>query len=170
VSIAFKPEEATDALKEFVGQVIATDYSETPFGMRGAPEFERKGKVFAVQIKTTVYDKPQYEWYPPSRVKKTKWLYFVEALNQIGAMKDIAVGGADDEERMKNFAKSMLGMVFRWEEREYESLVKVKGGEFKKFNLLTPVEYMGKKSIEREPEVKQTTIGEPSAPAPAGAI
>lgn len=164
--IAFKPEEATDALKEFIGQIVATDYSEEPFGMKGAPGIERKGKVFAVMIKTSTYDKPQYEWYPPSRVKKTKWFYLVEALNQIGAMKDIAIGGANDEERMKNFAKSMLGMTFRFEEQACESLVQVKGGGGAKvFNLLVPVEYLGKKPIEKEPEVKQTTIGDVSAPA-----
>jgi len=61
--IAFKPEEATDALKEYTGQIVATDYSEEPFGMKGAPEIKRTGKVLCLQIRTDEYDKPQYEWY-----------------------------------------------------------------------------------------------------------
>ncbi len=97
---------------------------------------------------------------PPSKVKKTKWLYFIEALVQTGAMKDINPAGATDDERMSNFAQSLLGMKFKWEERECESLVKVKGGELKKFSVLLPVAYLGKAPIEKVPEVKQTTIGE----------
>jgi serine/threonine-protein kinase RIO1 len=100
-------------------------------------------------------------------VKKTKWLYFVEALNETGAMRDISVAGANDEERMQNFARSLLGMVFRWQEKECESLVKIRGGEFKKFNVLLPVEYLGKKPIEAAPEVKQVSLEE-SAPKKEG--
>ena len=70
--IAFKPEEATEALKEFIGQIVEVDYSEKPFDFEGAPGIVRKGKVLGIQIATDAYDKPQYEWYPPSRVKKTK--------------------------------------------------------------------------------------------------
>ena len=158
--IAFKPEEATDALKEFVGQIVATDYSEEPFGMKGAPGIKRTGKVLCIQIRTDAYEKLQLEWYPPSRVKKTKWLYFIEALNTTGAMRDISIAGKDDEERMQSLARSLLGMTFRFEEQEFESLVRLKGGEFKRFSVLVPVEYLGKKPIEPVPEVKQATIGE----------
>jgi hypothetical protein len=165
--IAFKPEEATEALKEFVGQIVAVDYSLEPFGFKGAPDIRRDTKVLGLQIRTEAYEKEQYEWYPPSRVKKTKWLYFIEALNETGAMRDISVAGANDEERMQNFARSLLGMVFRWQEKECESLVKIRGGEFKKFNVLLPVEYLGKKPIEAAPEVKQVSLEE-SAPKKEG--
>jgi hypothetical protein len=157
--IAFKPEEATEALKEYVGQIVGVDYSEEPFGMKGAPDIKRTGKVLAVKIKAEEYEKYQYEWYTPSKVKKTKWLYFIEALNATGAMRDVVIAGADDEERVKNFAQSLLGMVFRWEEQECESLVQVKGGGYKKFSLLLPVEYFGKKPIEAEAEVKEVSVG-----------
>jgi hypothetical protein len=170
MSIAFKPEEATDALKEYTGQIVATDYSEKPFDFKGAPEITRKGKVLGVQIRTAQYEKPQYEWYPPSKVKKTKWLFFIEALNQVGAMKDISTAGANDEERMTSISKSLLGMVFRWEERVEESLVKERGvgaGQ-KKFSVLLPVEYLGKKPIEKQPEVRSAEIG--TAERPTGAI
>jgi hypothetical protein len=167
--IAFKPEEATDALKEFTGQIVATDFSEKPFGMEGAPDIKRTGKVLAIQIKTDAYEKLQYEWYPPSRVKKTKWLYFIEALNTTGAMKDISIAGKNDDERMQSLAKSLLGMTFRFEEQEFESMVRVKGGAFKRFSVLVPVEYLGKKPIEPVPEVKQTTIGEATA-KPSGVV
>jgi len=167
--IAFKPEEATEALKEYTGQIVATDYSGEPFGLKGAPDIKRTGKVLAIQIRTDEYEKLQYEWYPPSRVKKTKWLFFIEALNTTGAMRDISIAGKDDEERMQSLAKSLLGMVFRFEEQEFESMVRVKGGAFKRFSVLVPVEYLGKKPIEPVPEVKQTTIGEATS-KPTGGV
>jgi len=61
---------------------------------------------------------------------------------------------------MQSLARSLLGMTFRFEEQEFESLVRLKGGEFKRFSVLVPVEYLGKKPIEPVPEVKQVTIGE----------
>lgn len=81
-------------------------------------------------------------------------------------MRDLSIAGANDDERMKSLAQSLLGMKFRFNEVECESLVKVRGGEFKKFNVLLPVEYLGKSAIEAAPEVRQTTIGEPTG-APA---
>jgi len=159
-AIAFKPEEAREALKEYDGQIIAVDYAEEPFGMAGAPGIERRGKVLCVKIKTDQYDKAQYEWYPPSKVKKTKWIVLLEALTEVGAMKDIKVVGATDEERMLSFADCLLGMKFKWEEREFESLVKAQGGGAKKFSVLVPTAYIGKLPIEKEPEVRQSTIAE----------
>lgn len=84
--IAFKPEEATEALKEFVGQIVAVDYAEEPFGMKGAPDIKRTGKVLCIRIQTDIYDKPQYEWYPPSRVKKTKPVVYFIAVCGIGVI------------------------------------------------------------------------------------
>lgn len=159
-SIAFKPEEARDSIKEYTGQIIATDYSEKPFDMEGSAEIKRAAKVLCLKIKADVYEKEQFEWFPPSKVKKTKWLYFIEALIQTGAMKDISLAGVTDDERMKNFGLSLLGMKFKWEERECESLVKEKGGALKKFNVLLPVEYLGKSAIVAQPEIRQATIAE----------
>lgn len=169
-SIAFKTEEFGEALKDFVGQIVATDYALEPFGMKGAPDISRKEKVLAIQIQTEAYDKPQYEWYPPTRVKKTKWQYLIEALNQVGAMKDISIAGANDEERMKSFAQSLLGMTFRFQEQECESMVKLKGGGQKKFNLIIPVEYLGKKPIEAAATVRQATIGEAVGAPPSEGV
>lgn len=91
-----------------------------------------------------------------------KWLYFIEALNETGAMRDLSIAGANDDERMQSLAQSLLGMKFRFNEVECESLVKERGGVFKKFNVLLPVEYLGKFPIEAAPEVRQATIGEPT--------
>ena len=227
--IAFKTEEFGEALKDFVGQIVATDYALEPFGMKGAPEIKRKGKVLCIQIRTDAYEKDQFEWYPPSRVKKTKtasehpvltsgcsyrlsahfggrysaagvipvepsrrgggapvlgfrtpppasnlagviWAYFIEALNAVGAMKDVSIAGASDEERMASVAQSLLGMSFRWQELECESLVKERGGAVKTFNLLTPIEYLGKTAIEAAPEVRQATIGETVGEPPLGEV
>jgi len=172
--IAFTPEEGVDATKEFVGQVIATDYAEEPFGIKGNPSIQRRGKVFAVQIRTDMYEKEQLEWYPPTTVKKTKWLYLIEALHGTGAWKDITLAGKTDDERMLGFARSMLGMKFRWMELVKESLVKEQVPQgttiqrgfnpgFRKFSVLLPVEYLGKTPIEPKPTegtVREATIGE----------
>ena len=203
MAIAFKQEEFGEALKDFIGQIVDTEYSLTPFGFKGAPEIKRAGKVLAIMIRTGTYEKEQFEWYPPSRVKKTKtgklvlgyrawsedwqvytlfrigrpiseskfpvvkWAYLIEALNAVGAMKDVSVAGATDDERMTGFGKSLLGMKFRWQEKEFESLVKEKGGAQKTFNLIVPIEYLGKAPIEAKVEVKQATIGEAvGEPAP----
>ena len=160
MAIAFKQEEFGEALKDFIGQIVDTEYSLTPFGFKGAPEIKRAGKVLAIMIRTGTYEKEQFEWYPPSRVKKTKWAYLIEALNAVGAMKDVSVAGATDDERMTGFGKSLLGMKFRWQEKEFESLVKEKGGGQKVFNLIVPIEYLGKAPIDAKAEVKQATIGE----------
>lgn len=158
--IAFAPEEFGEALKDFEGQIVAVDYADEPFGMKGAPGIQRTGKVLCTKIRTDAYEKDQFEWYPPSNVKKTKWAYFIEALNETGAMRDVDTAGKTGDEQMQSFAKSLLGMKFRYQERECESLVKEKGGAQKKFNLLVPVEYLGKAAIEEAPRVRQTTVGE----------
>lgn len=159
MSVAFKPEDATDALKEFVGQIVDVDYAEEPFGFKGAPDIQRRGKVLCVKVRTEAYEKDQMEWYPPSKVKKTKWLYLIEALTDNGAIKDVSTAGQTDDERINAFAKSLMGMVFRFEERQVESLVQ-EDGKFKKFSLLLPVEYLGKKPIEEVGQVRQASIAE----------
>jgi len=157
--IAFKTEEFGDALKDFTGQIVAVDYAEEPFGMKGAPGIRRAGKVLCIRIRTEAYEKEQFEWYPPSRVNKTKWAYLIEALNETGAMKDVSMSGVNDDERMKSFANSLLGMRFRFQEQERESLVK-EAGVTKKFNITLPVEYLGRAAIEEAPVVRQAMIGE----------
>ncbi len=157
--IAFRPEEFGEALKDFEGQIVAVDYADEPFGMKGAPGIQRTGKVLCTRIRTDAYEKDQYEWYPPSRVKKTKWAYFIEALNETGAMKDIVTSGSTPDEQVESFARSLLGMKFRYQEQQVESLVQEQGAP-KKFNLLVPVEYLGRAPIEEAPSVRQATIGE----------
>jgi hypothetical protein len=160
VSIAFKPEDAREAIKEYTGQIVAAEYSMKPFNFEGDPSIKRETKVLGIQLKTDEYEKPQYEWYPPSKVKKTKWIFLLEALIQTGAMKEISTAGASDDEIMENFRRSLLGMKFKWEEKECESLVKVRGGEFKRFTVLLPVAYLGKQPIVAAPEIRQETVGE----------
>ena len=71
-AIAFVSDEMREAVKQFRGIIVKVDYSKEPFGFEGAPGIERKTPVLGVQIDTPDYDKPQYEWFPPSNVKKTK--------------------------------------------------------------------------------------------------
>lgn len=160
--IAFKQEELKDAKKDFVGQIIATDYAENPFGMVGAAEIKRTGPVLCIQIRTEAYEKDQYEWYPPSDKKMTKWAYFLETLTKVGAMHDITISGTNDEERMKSFAKSLIGMKARFIEMGFESMVKI-AGEPKKFDLIVMEEYLGRAPVETAPEVRRAEVGAPEA-------
>lgn len=71
-SIAFKPEDLKEAVKEFRGVIVRAEYGMNPLGMEGSPAIEKKRAQLAIQIETPEYEKPQYEWYPPSNVKMTK--------------------------------------------------------------------------------------------------
>ncbi|MCD6148437.1 hypothetical protein J7J18_03635 [bacterium] len=152
-SIAFKPEELKEAKKDFVGQIVAAEYGEAPLGMEGRPDIPRR-KQLAIQIRTDEYEKDQFEWYPPSDKKLTKWAYFIEALAKTGALKDIRIEGSTDDERMQSFAKSLVGMKFRFV--EYTDLpVIVKG---KTIECILPEEYYGKSEVPKETEVKTEKV------------
>lgn len=150
--VAFKSSEFSEAIKEFRGTIVDADYSEEPFGIRGAPDIERRGPQLCLKIMTDVYEKPQYAWFPPSSKKKTKWWYFIEALEKSGAMADIRIEGETEEERMKSFMESLIGMEFYWQEKEVEIL----GGR-KTARVLLPVVYYGKKQVG---QVKEEEIAE----------
>ncbi len=62
-SIAFKPEEARDALKEYTGQIVEIQYEIEPFGFKGDPSIKRSDKVLGLKLQTDAYEKAQYEWY-----------------------------------------------------------------------------------------------------------
>lgn len=197
--IAFKQEELKEAKKDFVGQIIDTDYAMEPFGIAGAPGIRRTGPVLAIKIRTDAYEKDQFEWYPPSDKKKTKpvvlpcgtsfillvrpskmlrltagvtsgvkWAYFLETLTKTGAMNDVKISGTNDEERMKSFAASLIGMKARFIEYSFESMVKLAGGVPKMFDLIVMEEYLGKAPVEAEAEVRTAEVGgEVAAPATA---
>ena len=152
MSIAFSPNEFKESIKEFKGVIVDADYSEEPFGIKGNPEIERKGPQLCLKIQTDEYEKPQYAWYPPSNKKKTKWFYFIEALEKSGAMADIRIEGNTSEERIKSLMNSLIGMEFFWQEREVEIL----GGR-KTARVILPVVYYGKKEIGK---MKEEEIGE----------
>ena len=159
MSVIFNPDQAQEALKDFDAQVIEMDYSLEPFGITGAEGIERKAKQLCLKLQADIYEKPQYVWLPPSRVKKTKWVEFLQALLNCGALNETKTEGATDEERIRSFGTSLLGMKFHFEEKQFESLVK-EAGAYKKFSLLVPVKYLGKLPITVAGEVKQATIGE----------
>ncbi len=69
--IVFKPDELKDATKDFEGQIIEAEYSDTPFGFEGRDDIERR-KQLAIKIRTEAYEKEQFEWYPPNDKKLTK--------------------------------------------------------------------------------------------------
>lgn len=152
MGVVFKPEELKEAIKEFRGVIVDADYGDTPFGLQGRPDIERR-KQLAIKIVSDEYDKPQYEWYVPTNRKKTKWAYFIEALAKTGALKDVVITGSTDEERIMSFAKSLIGMEFYWVEQEVELLVKGKTT-----TVLLPEVYYGKKQIEPVSEIKTEKV------------
>ena len=147
--IAFKPSDFKPYKKEFRGVIVDAEYSEAPFGIRGAPDIEEKQmqryggpvKKLGIRIRTEQYEKDQYEWFIPSNKINTRWYWFIEALDRCGALRDIKIEGLTDEERMQSFAKSLVGMEFYWVEEEREAL----GG--RKTDVLLPIAYFGKKEI-----------------------
>lgn len=144
IKVAFSPTEFSEAIKEFRGVIVDVDFSEEPFGIKGAPDIDRKGPQLCLKIQTDQYEKPQYAWYPPNNKKGTKWWYFIQALEKSGAMADIRIEGSTDEERIKSFMESLIGMEFYWQEKEVEIL----GGR-RKARVILPVVYYGKKQIGR---------------------
>lgn len=139
MGVSFRIEEFKEVTKEFVGTIVEAEYSENPFGISG--KFER-GKVLGIKIVTEEYEKPQYEWYPPTNKKKTKWYYFIEALWKCGAMKEIVIAGSSDDERIQSLANQLVGMTFRWV--DYAEL---EGFGGRKINLMLPEEYLGKRDV-----------------------
>ncbi len=155
MSIAFKPEEFKDVKKEFHGVIVDADYGEKPFGMEGRPDIPKRPQL-AIKISTPDYDKDQYEWYVPSNRKLTKWAYFIEALAKTGAINDIKVEGKTDEERIKSFAESLIGMEFDF--AEYSNLPCIVKN--KTIEVILPTAYYGKKGVEEaRTGVKTETIG-----------
>jgi len=191
-NVSFVPENFKEAAKEFRGVIVRAEYGESPLGFEGRPDIARKPQL-AIAIETPEYDKQQYEWYPPSNVRKTKpvsktwrlmsvssdgvihgitlisfrqglcfmefpagvsWAYFIEAMTKVGAMKDIKLEGATDQERLDSFAKSLIGMEFMF--RQYADLeIIVKD---KKIECLLPIEYFGKKDIAPVEEVRSENV------------
>lgn len=159
VGVVFNPTEARDAVKEYDAQVIGAEYSEQPFGMAGAANIQRQGKVLCLKLKSSLYEKDQFEWFPPSAIKQTKWVELLNALAVTGALAQTQSSGANDDERITNFGKSLIGMKFHWEEKEFQSLVKEKGStEGKKFTCLVPTKFYGKVAVEAQ-TVRSADLG-----------
>jgi hypothetical protein len=153
VKVAFAPDKLVDAIKDFRGVIVDAQYGMEPFGFKGNVAIERREQM-AIKIRTEAYEKDQIEWFPPSDKKLTKWAYLIEALASTGALRDVIVKGETDEERMQSFAKSLVGMEFRWLERSgLDSIAKNK-----KIDLLVPVEYYGKKEISPITEIKEEEV------------
>ena len=152
-AIAFTPDEGVDATKDFVGYIVDAEYGEDPLGMMGKVEFERRAQL-AIQIRTDEYEKDQYEWYAPSKVNKTKWMYLLGAMNTCGALKETDSSGKNAAEKMASFAKSIVGMNFRWlEHGNLES-----AGQNPIARLLLPSEYLGKVEIEEPVEIESEEV------------
>ena len=147
MSIAFHPDEFTDSAREFRGQIVRAEY-KTPWTKENSPFAEESPDCVRIEIVTEQYSKPQYEWYPPTRLTKTKWYYFIKALYDTGAMNDIKIEGNTDDERVWSLCKQLIGMEFYWKE-----FTNLEG--FRKdrpiTRLLLPVEYLGKAEIKRKP-------------------
>ena len=158
MSVAFTPDEFTEAIKEYEGIVVAAEYSEEPFEIRGAPGIKR-GKQLCLKIETEEYEKPQYAWYPPSSIKKTKWDYFIKALADIGVLKDVDTTGKTVDERMESFARSMIGMRFAFVQKFVEGAVREKGSDqMRKVRVTLPVKYLGKEVVSPQTQIREEKV------------
>jgi len=162
MSIAFKPEALKEARKEFRGVITASEYGEEPFGIKGAPYIKPQKKL-AVQIETDEYEKAQLEWYVPSDKLKTKWAAFIMALKNSGIMKDLPEPtGLTDDEKVANFAKSLIGVEADWAEIPVEvmgrpSEEEKKAGKGRHVDCILPTAYYGKKAVGGE--IKTAAVG-----------
>lgn len=121
--------------------------------MTGRADIEQRAQL-AIQIRTEAYEKDQYEWYAPSKVKLTKWYYFLVAMNANGALKETDSKGKTAQEKMTNFAKSLIGMNFRWLERaNLES-----AGSTPLKRLLLPETYLGKVEVQKAEEIETEEV------------
>jgi len=120
--------------------------------MSGRADIEQRAQL-CVQIRTEAYERDQYEWFAPSKVKLTKWYYFLDAMNKTGGLKDTISSGKDAAEKMKNFAKSLIGMNFRWLERMNLEAVAT---PIKR--LLLPEEYLGKVEVQKTEEIETEEV------------
>ena len=95
-----------------------------------------------------------YRWYAPTKVNKTKWMYFIAALNKCGALKEIDHSGKTPAEQMMSFAKSLVGMKFRFlEHGNLES-----AGQNPIARLLLPEEYLGKVEIVQPEKIETEEV------------
>ncbi|MHA3965038.1 MAG: hypothetical protein AM325_016035 [Candidatus Thorarchaeota archaeon SMTZ1-45] len=151
--VAFSPDQGVDATKDFNGYIVDAEYGLDPLGMVGKAEFQKRPQL-AIQIRTEAYEKDQYEWYAPTRVNKTKWMYFIDAMNKCGALKETDSSGKNTDEKMASFAKSLVGMNFRWlEQGNLES-----AGQQDIKRLLLPDTYFGKVEIEEPIKVESEEV------------
>lgn len=153
MGIVFTPEEAVEATKDFVGHIVDAEYGMNPLGHTGRADIEQRAQL-CIQIRTETYEKDQLEWFAPSKVILTKWIYFITALRNTGALKDTSSEGKTAEEKMANFAKSLIGMNFRWLERtKLES-----AGSTPLSRLLLPEEYFGKVEVVKAEEIESEEV------------
>jgi len=151
--VAFSPDELKDAVKDFVGTIVDADYGIEPLGIKGRADIKRREQL-CIQIRTDAYEKDQFEWVAPSNKKKTKWAYFIEALAKTGALRDIEISGDTDEERMKSFANSLIGMKFRW--MQIQGLESIAKG--REIEMLLPEEYYGREEVSPVTEIAEEEI------------
>ena len=151
-SIVFAPDEAVEATKDFVGHIVDAEYGLSPLGMSGRGDIEQRPQL-CIQIRTEAYEKDQYEWFAPSKVLLTKWIYFIQALDTTGALKETNSSGKNSAEKMKNFSKSLVGMNFRWLERMNLEAVAT---PIKR--LLLPEEYLGRIEVQKTEEIESEDV------------
>ena len=142
-----------EATKDFEGYIYDAEYGMNPLGMTGRADIEQR-KQLCIQIRTETYEKDQFEWFAPSNVQLTKWHYFLTGMRKTGALKDTESSGKTPDEKMANFAKSLIGMNFRWLERtKLES-----AGSTPLSRLLLPEEYLGKVEVVKAEEIESEQI------------
>jgi len=163
---------------EFIGVIINADYGEAPLGIAGRPEFQlqrdgtaRKQVAFEIKVVSGLEtEKTQKQLLAPSDVKYSKMYYWIQALNDTGAVKEIEIKGLTEDEKWLSFAKSHIGMQFRFEDKtdlegvgfETDASGKPVLDESgrrvrRKIRMLVPVEYFGKAQLETKVETEKVS-------------
>ena len=148
----FDVTKAVESTKEFRGVIVRAEWGESVLGFEGKPEFGGRKQV-GIEISTTEYEKPQYEWYasPETRMRKnTKWFYLMQALTVSGILKELNLSGKTSEDQLNNFAASLVGIDAFWEER-----ANLPGIVRPIDRLLLPTKFFGRADVTK---LQQTTV------------
>jgi hypothetical protein len=162
--VAWRPEEFEEPRREFRGRIVRAEwgsadpqskyFNQWVFPPEAPPDVRERQverQAYSIRIEIMPVDKSWnniYEWYGLSRIRLSKWWYWIQALSSLKV--PINVDGNTLEERLDNFCRSLVGMEFKW--LEHNDLPTVGKKAIKR--LLLPVEYYGKFEVQEPERIK----------------
>lgn len=175
-----KAVEATGTKGVFVGTIIdaVAKLSDPKDGIDQSWQLEVHIQAESREGKPVEW-KPVREWYAYANIDGSaikgigsKWMNLMERLASTNAMKDISKAGSTTQEMMANFAKSLIGMNFKFEEfvnypkgvhindylqaRAAGKPILPKDAKDVTKSIILPLEYNGRKSV----GMQKTTVSD----------